>query len=43
LPRCRRLSRNHRQHRDAGAGIIIGAIKRESPEMGRRPKEDDEE
>src|SRR5216684_3544767 len=37
------LSRNHRQHGNAGTGVVIGAIERESPEMGRRPKEDNEE
>src|SRR6516165_7675516 len=43
LPRCCSPSRNNRQHRNAGAGIIIAAIECERPEMGRCPQEDDEE
>src|SRR5262245_2241994 len=34
---------NHGKHRDAGTGIFVGAIKRERPEMRRRPKEHDQE
>src|SRR5215475_2932897 len=43
LPRRCSPSRDDRQHGDAGTGIIIAAIERESPEMGWCPKEDDEE
>src|SRR5262245_24821482 len=35
-------SRNNRQHRDAGSGIVVGANERQRPEMRRRPEEDDE-
>ena len=31
------------QHRDAGAGVIVAAVERQRPGMGRRPQEDDEE
>src|SRR5215468_7055583 len=43
LPRCCSPSRDDRQHGDAGTGIIIAAIERESPEMGWCPKEDNDE
>src|ERR1700723_387714 len=35
-------SRDNRQHRHACARIVTGAIKREGPEVRRRPKEDNE-
>ena len=35
------LALHHRHHRHAGAGIIVGAIQRQRPEMRRRPQEDD--
>src|SRR5712671_5095561 len=34
---------DHRQHRDAGAGIVARAPQRQRPEMRRRPEKDDEE
>ena len=43
LPRCCSPSRDDRQHRDAGSRVIVTAIERESPEMRRGPKEDNEE
>ena len=33
----------HRQHRNAGPGVIFTAINGQRPEMGRRPDEDDQE
>src|SRR4029077_17972785 len=42
LPRRSSPSRNDRQHRDAGADVIVGAIERERPKMGRRPEENNE-
>src|SRR5258707_4385052 len=43
LPRCCSASRDNRQHRYACTRVVVGTIKRESPEMRRRPKEDNEE
>src|SRR5262249_53930661 len=43
LPRRCGASRNNRQHGNTGAGILISAMERESPERGRRPEEDDKE
>src|SRR5258706_11208190 len=43
LPRCCSPSRDNRQHRHASTRVVVGTIERESPEMGRRPKEDNEE
>ena len=32
----------HRQHRQAGAAVVLGAVERERPEVRRRPQEDDQ-
>jgi hypothetical protein len=40
LLRCCSPSCDNRQPGDAGPGIVIGAVEREGPEMGRCPKED---
>ena len=37
------LAVRHRQHRHAGARVVLGAVQRERPEVRRRPGEDDEE
>src|SRR3954464_11383564 len=37
------LAVRDRQHRHAGAGIVLRAVEGERPEMRRRPGEDDEE
>src|SRR6266702_3526699 len=41
-PRFGRAGHN-RKHRHASAGVIVRAIKRQRPEMRRRPQEDDQE
>src|SRR5439155_13251221 len=43
VPRGRLVAAHDRQHRHAGALVIVADEERERPEMGRRPEEDDRE